>query len=138
MDSSFFLAFCHPADEHHEAAFQQFDNIINGTFGLVYTSMYVVAETATIFLVRTNNNMMLIDDFSSLLYGPDKICIVLPWNEELDAKAWDLFRSANKKAKSKKEWLSFIDCTIIRYCQERQIVTIASFDGHFEPFLERF
>ena len=137
LDSSFFLAFCHPDDENHDVADRQFDRIVNGTFGLVFTSPYVIAEAATIFMVRTNNNMMLIDDFYSLVYGSDKICFILPWTEDIDAKSWDLFRSANKKAKSKKEWLSFVDCTNIRYCQERQITNIASFDGHFEPYLEK-
>ena len=72
-----------------------------------------------------------------MAYGNKKFANILPWTRQLEELSWELFRDINKKAKSEKQYLSFVDCTNIAYCRSYEITHIASFDSHFDGFLIR-
>jgi predicted nucleic acid-binding protein len=138
LDSGFFLALSHKKDQNNESAKKLFKKMAQGEFGLIYTTPYIISETSTLILVRTNNNSNLIHDFYELLFGSDKFVRILSWKEELDKKIWNFFITFNSKAKTNKEWLSFVDCSNIIYCKERNIENIATYDGNIASFLNVF
>lgn len=135
MDSGFFLALCHPKDKDHNDARRLFFEMAEGQHGLLFTTPYVISESATLMLVRTENNTALLQDFYDLLYGPEKCIRILPWKEDLEQRIWTFFFAINRKAENRKEWLSFVDCSNIILAQEHNIPQIVAYDGHFSPFL---
>ncbi|QEE16274.1 type II toxin-antitoxin system VapC family toxin [Promethearchaeum syntrophicum] len=137
LDSGFFLGFCHPKDKFHEQSLSIFRKMSSGQFGLIYTSNAIITETATLLLVRTNHNMEIIEEFYSLLYGLNKFVRILTWSSEIEEKSWNMFKSVNLNAKSKKEIMSFVDVSNIIFCKEFQIEFMGSFDHHFDGFLKR-
>jgi predicted nucleic acid-binding protein len=108
-----------------------------GLYGLIYTSSYIISETATLLLIRTNFNQQILDKFWSYIYGSKRFIRVLPWTAEIEKWTFDLYKSVNAQIKTKKEFRSFIDVSNIIYCQQNKIETIISFDGHFEGFLKQ-
>ena len=135
MDSSFFLGLCHPKDTYHKMSVRILKESSKGIYGLIYTSPYVIAETATLILIRTQNNNDIIEKFYDLIFGNTRIIRVLDWNKTVDEESWLLFKNHNKTAKAKQEYLSFVDATNIVFCRNNEIDKIAAFDGDFKPYL---
>lgn len=137
LDTGFFMGLCHPADEFHANSKKLLLEMSKGNFGLIYTSPLVISETATLILVRTNNNQALLEKFHSYLYGPKKFIRIIPWTAHIEEFTWELFLDVNKKIKERRNWLSFVDVSNIAYCRQNQIQNIASYDNHFDAFLIR-
>ena len=137
LDTSFFMGLYHPADEFHQNSKKLLLEMSKGKFGLIYTSPLIVAEAATLLMVRTNNNQALLEKFYSYLYGPKRFIRILPWTEKIEELTWKLFLEINEKTKERKNWLSFVDISNIVYCRQNQIQNIASYDIHFDAFLIR-
>ena len=137
LDTGFFLGICHPSDNYNNKSNDLFIKISTGKFGLIYTSPLVISEAATLLLIRTHNNQGLLHDFYDLLYGKDKFIRILPWSKEIEQKTWAFFKTKNNKAKSKKEFMSFVDASNVVYCREYKIDNIIAFDGDFDNFLIR-
>jgi predicted nucleic acid-binding protein len=135
LDSGFFMGLCHPADENHQASVNIFRRMSNEEYGMIYTSPYVIAETATLMMIRTRNNQEKITKFFGYVYGENSFMDVLPWSADLDLKTFTLFQKVNSPNLEKKEWRSFVDVSNIAFCQEFDIDMIAAFDGHFDLFL---
>lgn len=137
IDTSFFLGLIHPKDVNHSRSVELLKEMSRGKFGLIYTSSFIIAETATIILIRTKNNGELLQDFYDLIYGPDQFIRMIPWSHTLEKNTWQIFQAHNIKAKTKKEYLSFIDASNISYCRNFKIEQIIGFDGDFDPYLLR-
>lgn len=137
LDTGFFLGIYHPTDSHHNESCSILKKLGTGQFGLIYSSLYIVSEVATLLFIRTNFNLHIINDFYSDLYGDTKFVAILPWSLGLEQKIWDLFKKVSKSVQNKKDFLSFTDISSIIYCREYQIDKIASFDSHFDRFLFR-
>ncbi len=137
LDTGFFTGLYHPKDEHHEESVNAFRRLSTGEFGLIYASPFIIAETATLMLIRTNNNQELLQTFYNDIYGSSKFVGILPWSPTIDEKTWVLFKKYNKGIKSKKEFMSFIDISSVIYCQDYRIEKIVSYDRSFENFLAR-
>lgn len=137
LDTGFFLGLVHPEDLNHKSSKKLLLKASSGKYGLLYTSPFVISEAATVILIRTGNNTSLMHDFHQLLFGDSPIARVLSWSTSLNSKSWRMFFSHNEKAKTKKEFLSFVDASNIVYCREYHIDRIAAFDGDFDPYLIR-
>lgn len=137
LDTGFFLGICHPADTYNKRSNELLRAISTGQFGLIYTSPLIISEAATLLLIRTHNNQELINDFYDLLYGENHFARILSWSKEIEQKTWNFFKSKNKKAKSKKEYMSFVDASSVVFCREYKIDNIIAFDGDFDNFIIR-
>jgi predicted nucleic acid-binding protein len=137
LDSGFYLGLMHKQDKHNERAREWLQKIRTGLFGQVYTSNFVMAEAATIVASRTKGNPVAIEKTRQLFTGELQIASIIRVSEDDERNAWDLFSKLSKT----KEWsseegiVSFVDCTCIILCQSHGIEHIASFDGHFKPWL---
>ena len=61
-----------------------FRDLSQGAYGLIYSSPYVISETSTLLMVRTQNNENLIENFFSDLYGNTKFISILPWSSQIE------------------------------------------------------
>ena len=137
LDTGFFLGLCLPKDSFHENSKRLLQEMSKGTYGLIYTSPYIIAETSTLLLIRTHNHLGLLKKFETLVFGDKRFFQILSWTPTLDAEVFKLFLKLNRKAKSKKEYFSYIDVTSIYLCQYHQIENILSYDSHFDIILNR-
>src|SRR5271157_2388559 len=137
LDTGFFTGFYHPKDSHHLESVQIFRALSQGEYGLIYTSPYIISETATLLLIRTNHNQNLLADFFSDLYGTTKFVSILPWSSEIEQKTRAFFRKHNKSVKTKEKLMSFTDASNVIYCRDYQIEEIATYDSHFDGILTR-
>ena len=137
LDSGFFIGLSHPDDPNHGNSLRILRKISTGEYGLIYTSSFVIAESTLVLLIRTNINTAIVEKLRKNLYGPQKFVEILPWNPFLERKCWDLFLNHNRKAKNKKEILSFVDASSIILCQDLLIREIVAYDCDFDPYLQR-
>jgi len=137
VDTSFFLGLVHPKDKNHQRIVDLLKKVSLGGFGLIYSSPLVISETATIILVRTKNNLDLLNDFYDLIYGEEQFIRIIPWTSILEQQSWRIFLNHNRNAKSKKEYLSFVDASNIGLCRNFKIDRIVAYDGDFDPYLIR-
>jgi predicted nucleic acid-binding protein len=137
LDTGFFMGICHPKDPYHENSKRLLREMSHGAHGLIYTSPYIIAEASTLLLIRTYNHPRRLEKFETLLFGPKKFIRILAWSPVLDVEVFKLFRELNAKAKSDKQYLSFIDVSNIYLCRHHQIEKILSYDAHFDVFLTR-
>lgn len=137
LDSGFFLGLLHRKDANHDSCKLTFKKISSGEFGLIYTSSYVISETATINLLRTHNNPTTLIAFWDLLNGKKKFIRIFESDPHINKLAWDIFMTHNRKAKEKKNYLSFVDATNIAICRENGISNILAVDGDFDGYLNR-
>ena len=137
LDTGFFLGLLHRKDINHDSCKLKFKKISSGEFGLIFTSSYVKSETATIILLRTHNNPTTLKAFRELIYGKKKFIRIFESSKQINTLAWDIFMSHNRKAKNKKNYLSFVDATNIAICRENGISNILAVDGDFDGYLNR-
>lgn len=104
---------------------------------MIFTSTFVIAETATLILVRTSNNNKIIDKFHEMFSGSTRFVRLLDVNVAILEDIWTLFIKHNKKATTKKEYISFVDASTVVLCRRHEIDKIASFDGDFDAYLQR-
>ena len=137
VDTNFFLSLVHPKDPNANKAQKILTDLSDGSFGLLYTSNYVVAESCTLVAVRTRNNLQTLNHLANLFWGNKKIAIEIWSNQEIDTKTWKQFIKINQDKKDKSGILSFVDVNLIVLTQEHNIDTIMSFDKYFDGFLNR-
>jgi len=137
LDTSFYLGLCHPKDKYAELSLKVLTEISEGEYGLLYTSNLIISEITTLVAVRTNNNIRALNYLEKLLWGDDKLAIILHFPPELEKKAWSLFKKINTETLKNKKPISFVDISTIILCQYHHIEYIASFDSHFDKFLNR-
>ncbi|MHA2001859.1 MAG: type II toxin-antitoxin system VapC family toxin [Promethearchaeota archaeon] len=135
LDTGIFLGFLHRKDANHISCKNKFVKISSGNFGLIFTSSYVISETATIILLRTHNNMATLKAFWDLIYGDRKFIRIVESNSHRNKLAWNIFIAHNQKAKTKKNFLSFVDASNIAICREIGISNILAVDGDFDGYL---
>ncbi|HUT81228.1 MAG TPA: PIN domain-containing protein [Candidatus Bathyarchaeia archaeon] len=137
LDTGFLTGISHPMDEQYSTSARILGEMSEGKYGLIYTTPLVIAETATLLLIRSRNNRVVVENFYSYLYGEEKFIRILPWNTQIEELTWAMFREINKDTREKKNYVSFVDAANIAYCRQYQIQYIASFDSHFDAFLIR-
>ena len=137
LDSGFFLGLLHKKDTNYDLCKTKFKKISSGEFGLIFTSSYVISETATVILLRTHNNPITLKAFWELIYGKNRFIRIFESNPHINTISWDIFMSHNQKVKSKRDYLSFVDASNIAICREIGISNILAVDGDFDGYLNR-
>ncbi|WP_457557778.1 type II toxin-antitoxin system VapC family toxin [Candidatus Harpocratesius sp.] len=137
LDTGFFLGLLHKKDINHNLCKKKFRKISSGKYGLIFTSSYVISETATIILLRTHNNPTTLKAFWELIYGKKKFIRIYESSQHINSLAWKIFFIHNQKAKNKKKYLSFVDATNIAICHENGILNILAVDSDFDGYLYR-
>ncbi len=135
LDTGVYLGLTHLKDEYHEQSINLLKILKTGKYGQVFTSTFIMAESATIVALRTKKNLQAIQTIRELFVGIRQIAIILRANEDIEREIWHLFKEMNA-IKSKKV-VSFVDCSIIVICRYYSIEHVLSYDPHFDGFLSR-
>ncbi|WP_457557936.1 type II toxin-antitoxin system VapC family toxin [Candidatus Harpocratesius sp.] len=137
LDTGFYLGLIHSKDPNFKRAQELLIEIQKGKLGQIYSSMLIMAETATLVAVRTHKNPRAMEKIRSLFTGDLQIATIQPITETIEKKTWDIFLKANSgEDSSKKKILSYIDSSNIALCKEHGIKYILAFDGDFKGWLE--
>ena len=138
LDTGFFLALVHEKDPHHALAVTWLDRVRSGEWGHPYTSTLVMAEAATLVTSRTRGNPVAIERMMQLFSGECRLAQLIRLTRDEEEKSWRLLMkiASSGETVTKKGVVSYVDCTIIVACQERNIERVASFDEHFVPWLQ--
>jgi len=118
-DSSAFVAVKNVADPNHEAAYKIFSAYAGSDIGIM-TSNLIIAESLTVISQKVSHRAA-VEFREQDLAGIQIVRIT----EELEGKAFEIFRSLTSKN------VSFIDCASFALMRERGITTAFSFDEHF-------
>ncbi|MHA1672466.1 MAG: type II toxin-antitoxin system VapC family toxin [Promethearchaeota archaeon] len=135
LDSGFYLGLINPKDQFYLRSIELLHDLQSGKFGRIYTSIYVMGETATLVGVRTHNNSIILEGIYNYFSGETQIGLLFRSSKEIEDEAWKLFLKINND--SKKKTVSFVDCSNIIFCRERNIEHILSFDSYFDSWISR-
>jgi predicted nucleic acid-binding protein len=138
LDTGFYMGLISKLDENHKKSIKILTEMKSGEYGQIYTSNFVMAESAVLVAIRTDRNSKAIEKLKQLFIGKLKIATILRTDEELEEKIWSLFEKVNCNPEKKKnsKLVSFVDCSNIILCQNHGIDKIATFDPHFKPWLQ--
>jgi len=134
LDTGFYIALINPKDNYYRRAPEILNDLLDGVYGQLYTSHFVMAESATLTAIRTRNNKIAIDSIQDYFIGESQIAICLRSNEEVEHLAWELFCKVNDS--NQNQPMSFVDCTNVKLAQQHRIGAIVSFDGHYKSWLQ--
>ncbi|MHA1324615.1 MAG: type II toxin-antitoxin system VapC family toxin [Candidatus Helarchaeota archaeon] len=124
-----------PKDLNYERCKELLHILKTGEYGQLFTSNYIMVETATLVAVRTGKNARAMHNTYELFLGSKQIAQILRLNEEKERDAWKIFQKINDSTLSKV--VSYVDCTIILLCQSYSIETILLYDNHFDGWINR-
>ena len=129
VDTGIFVALHNADDTFHLRSKELVRQALNGDFGRIYTSDYVIDEAVTTALVRTKKHD-LAQDLGSHIISSARITKIFV-NEEIFQYAWKKFVTLKDKA------LSFTDCTSLAIMETKKIKQILSFDSDFDGLTKR-
>jgi hypothetical protein len=129
IDTGVFVAARNKHDRNYARARDLLRSALNGEYGRIFTSDYIVGEAVTLALVRTHNYQVAVNTGKLIIDSPriEKI-IVSP--DEFN-ESWETFLKFGKK------YLSFTDCASLVLSRKHGISRIMSFDSHFDGLMQR-
>lgn len=127
VDTSAFYALEDSDDQHHEEAGEIRRAIKRGDLSVrrLYTSNFVLDETLT--LLRMNLGHGHAVDFGERL-KESEIVALTRIDEELEERAWEIFKAHGDKK------YSFTDCTSFALMEELSVNRTFAFDENFEQY----
>ena len=129
VDTGIFVALRNADDDFHARSKELMKRALQGEFGRLYTSDYVVDEAITTALVRTKRHELAVDLGKYIL---ESRRITKVWvGEDVFDEAWLKFGLLKDKP------LSFTDCTSIALIEKRGMKHIMSFDCGFDGLISR-
>lgn len=129
VDTGIFVAANNKSDRNHSRAIELMKEALEGKYGIIYTSDYVIDESITAALARTHDHRIAINTGSYIIDSP-RIQKIYTDADEFE-KAWELFQKLGKKP------MSFTDCVSVSEIRERKIGRIMSFDSEFDGLVAR-
>ena len=127
IDSSFFLALKNFKDKNHNSAKIWMSRLLKGEQGTIYTSNFVFGELVTVALTRLKDPVKAIAIGKFIMESPRiQMLTVLPSDE---GECWALFQ------RHARDYLSYVDCTILQMCKTRGIDLVATYDIHFKGLI---
>ncbi|HMF34092.1 MAG TPA: hypothetical protein VKK79_21895 [Candidatus Lokiarchaeia archaeon] len=93
-----------------------------------------MVEATTLAAIRSGKDHRVINNMRRYFIGDLNLAVFLRPTENDDEQTWDLFQKVNSGKES--NVISFVDCSNIILCQRHQIEQIATFNGHFEGWLQ--
>lgn len=129
VDTCIFVAARNADDRRHERGSNLMEKALQGEFGTVYTSDYVVDEAITLALIRTKDSELAIDVGKFAISSP-RIRILQVTRKGFHG-TWEKFKSLRE------ERLSFTDCSTLWLIEENRIGEVMSFDSDFDGLVRR-
>ena len=132
LDTGFFVALNNLDDVHHKRAVAMLRDLVSGEYGQRVTLDYVLDEAVTATWVRTKDKHVVASVYQ-LLMGKNAVAFLMPFSITRLPQAWASFEKYSQKDRP----LSFTDCCLICFAEERNIDLILSFDSEFDGILKR-
>ena len=129
IDTGVFVAANNKSDRNHARATQLMMQALEGKFGEIFTSDYVIDESITTALARTRDHRIAISTGSFIIESPRIQKIYT--NENEFETAWGKFQKLGKKP------ISFTDCVSLSHIEKKKIERIMSFDSGFDGLVAR-
>ncbi|MBI3023016.1 MAG: type II toxin-antitoxin system VapC family toxin [Thaumarchaeota archaeon] len=128
IDTGVFVAARNKSDANYSRSVRLMQRALEGAYGRVYTSDYVIDEAITTALARTHNLDVSINTGKFII---ESLRITkLRVGERDFAKAWEKYKELRKP-------ISFTDATTLVLVEENSISKIMSFDSDFDGLIER-
>lgn len=129
IDTGVFVAANNKSDKNHSKATELMMQALEGKFGEIFTSDYVIDESITTALARTRDHRIAISTGSFIIESPR---IRKLYTDASDFQnAWAKFQKFGKKP------LSFTDCVSLSHIDKKAIERIMSFDSDFDGLIAR-
>ena len=129
VDTGIFVALHNADDELHSRSQALMRKALQGEFGKIQTSDYVIDEAITTALARTRRHELAIDAGRYIIDSPR---IIKLWTtKETFNLAWRKFQTL------KDHPLSFTDCITLALMEQNHIKQILSFDSGFDGLTQR-
>ena len=129
VDTSLFVAVSNKSDKNHARAKFLLEKALQGEYGVLFTSDYVVDEAITTALVRTHNYQIAVNT-GSFIMDSMRIEKIFTGSDDF-LTGWSNFRKFKRKP------LSFTDCISLALTAKRGIERMMSFDSDFDGLIER-
>ena len=137
LDTGFYLSIGHPDDQNSARGDALLEEIETKKFGILFTSNAIIEELMSLAWIRTKGNETIIHDIESLIWGDQRLAKIIYIDEHILNETRRSFLKLNKDARSKEDFLSFVDISSVIICQKYKLDQILSFDAHFDRFLTR-
>ena len=132
LDSNFFIAVINKDDNNFKRANILLEDLLAGNYGARITTDYVLDEAITVTWIRTKKKDY-VQKVYELFIGKEAICILYDFPFDLLPETWNIFTKYSSSAKP----LSFTDCSLIAFAENRNIKTMLSFDAEYDGILTR-
>ena len=129
IDTGIFVATRNIDDKNHKRATELMSDALQGKFGAVYTSDYILDEAITVSLVRTRRRDLAVDIGRFILESP-RI-------EKIMCSMDQLYDALEKFQKFTDKTFSFTDCVSLTIIERNGIDYIMSFDSGFDGIVSR-
>jgi predicted nucleic acid-binding protein len=132
LDTSFLFALRSTRDRFHERAYEIFNEIVEKKPKFV-TNYFILNETLTLAVHRSNGNLSFLEQYISLFFEKDNFFQIVQNNPGDYKKIVAVY----KRYVEPKRLLSFTDASLIHLYQQLNADSIISFDSHFDTILNR-
>jgi len=129
LDTGVLVAARNSRDRNHKRATELLEEALEGEFGVVYTSDYVIDEAITTALFRTRNFGVALNVGRLALDSP-RIERLFTGSDEF-LSAWERFQKFGRKP------MSFTDCVSLAHMEKRGVERMMSFDSEFDGVTTR-
>lgn len=129
IDTAIFVAANNKSDINHSRASQLMKEALEGKYGTIYTSDYVIDESVTTALARTHDHRIAVGTGSYIIESRRITKIYV--NSDDFGTGWEKFQKLAKKP------MSFTDCVSISQIERLKIGRIMSFDSEFDGLVQR-
>lgn len=129
IDTGVFVAANNKSDKNYTRASELMRQALEGKYGAIYTSDYVIDESITTALARTHDHRIAISTASYIIESP-RIQKIYTDADDFET-AWAKFQKLGKKP------MSFTDCVSLSHIDKRKIGRIMSFDSEFDGLVAR-
>lgn len=129
LDTGLFVALRNADDAFHVRGKELMKRALEGDFGRIFTSDYVIDEAVTTALIRTRRHDFAVDIGKYIIGSPR---IIKLWTTK------DIFETGWKKFQIFKDRpMSFSDCVSLAHIEKNNIKQIMSFDSDFDGIIPR-
>lgn len=129
VDTGIFVAANNKSDKNYTRASELLKQALEGKYGVIFTSDYIVDESVTTALARTRDHRIAISTASYIIDSP-RIQKIYTDADDF-AVAWTKFQKFAKKP------MSFTDCVSLAHIDKMKIERIMSFDSEFDGLAAR-
>ncbi len=135
LDTGILHAFLNTRDRHHGEAKQILCDGLDGLYGRIHTTTFVVDEAFTLLHARGQGKE--VSNRLAALVGLGGPNDPPPCMDIIEVDRSDVRRAVSLFARHHDRRLSFTDCTTLAVMEERRIDRLASFDAGFEGLVEQ-